>query len=87
MIRATVPKAPVYEDGYSRSGEDQVCLSPTDGRKRGMVHAISQSCGVDEATNGELRSCIAPAISTHHRAGRRVTGPTLCHANSVTRDL
>lgn len=65
VLWATVPEAPVYEDGDLGAGEHDVRPAPWENR---VVDAVPEPATMELATQGEFRGGVAHLLSLHRSA-------------------
>lgn len=64
MIGAAVPEAPVHKHRDPRLGEYYVGLAPQ-GRERLNMNPVTQSCTVEDPSEGEFWTCVLTALRAH----------------------
>lgn len=79
VLRASMPKTSVYEDGDPGAGENKVGSQASLIRQWREVDSVAQPCGMDEAPNGELGLGVPSPVREHACPDTGTGRPTLRH--------
>lgn len=64
MLRASMPKATIKEDGDAEAGEDKICCKPEGGQGPGR-DSVTETTAMDLGSNGHFWTGIAVAVGLH----------------------